>query len=205
MTTAAQHFNTPEKLTQAISERTTRRQHSALAIGSVIALTVANNVLNTSYEASGHPVGYAEGQLAFSGDTIKGYYATMADLGTLGTYVTTQLIDFAFIAATIAIGVFLATRIARALTGSRLRAAAAAAAVLFIVGGAFDVIENLISFVMLADSAGFPDALALPYSAAAALKFAAIGTAAALTFISTLWVAAQKTRSTLDSSDAAVL
>lgn len=145
------------------------------------ALAVSNNVLNSSYEASGHPVGYAEGQLAFSGSTIKGYSAHMTGLGTLDTYVATQLIDFAFIASMVAIGVFVATGIARGLSGTRAASAASLAGVLFIVGSGFDAVENLISFVMLTDPSGFPDAIALPYSLAAALRFLAIVPAVILT------------------------
>jgi hypothetical protein len=38
----------------------------------------------------------------------------------------------------------------------------------------FDAVENLISFVMLADPDGFADVLVLPYSTAAVIKFVCI-------------------------------
>ena len=184
--------NPAHRITNAITTRTTTRQHTALAGASVASLAIANGILNASYEASNHPVSYAEGQLAFNGDTIKGYYAHMSELGTLDTYVTTQLIDFGFIAAMICIGLFFATRIARMLTGTRAASAAAWASTLFVVGASFDAIENLISFVMLANPTGFADAIALPYSTMAALKFLAIAAAAFLTLGAGAAAAARK-------------
>ena len=181
-------------LTNAVSTRTSRTQHTALAVGSIAALGLANSILNSSYEASGHPVSYAEGQLAFNGETIKGYYAHMTNLGTLDTYVTTQLIDFGFIAAMVAIGVFLATRMARTLKGSRLAGLVSFAAILFVIGAGFDTIENLISFVMLANPESFADIIALPYSTAAALKFAAIVPAVCITAAALIVAAARQLR-----------
>lgn len=178
--TIARTTSIPTRLCEAVATRTSRTQHTALAVGSVVALGATNTALDASYASSRHPVSYAEGQLAFDGATIKGYYAHMTELGTLDTYVATQLIDFGFIASVAAVGVFLATRIARAHGTGRAAMAAAVAAILLLTGAALDALENAISFVMLADPTGFPDLLAIPYSSAAALKFLCITAGMAL-------------------------
>ncbi len=166
----------PTRLADAVIDRTSTAKHAIVAGGALFALGISNAVLTSSYEASNHPVGYAEGQLAFDGATIQGYYAHMSSLDTLDTYVATQLIDFGFIAAVAAVGTFCATLIARGFgRGSLGRWAASFAGLLLIVGAGFDTLENLISFVMLADIDGFARWIAIPYSSAAAVKFTAIG------------------------------
>jgi len=152
------------------------RRHGLLVAGSVVVLGVVNAVLNASYAASGHPVSYAEGQTTFSGSEIKGFYAVMEDGGTLGRYWQTQFIDFGFIAMMIVVGGAVGLLLARlGHPGSVAARLGRLAAVVIPLGAAFDVVENLISFVMLADPQGFPEWLAVPYSAAAVVKFGLIG------------------------------
>lgn len=139
--------------------------------------------LDASYAASMHPVDYATGQLAFDARLIEGYYAHMAEAGTLGVYWQTQLIDFGIIAAMMAVALMFGTLAARlggqGSWGWRLGLAAAG---LGIAGASFDVLENLLSFAMLARPEAIPQALALAYSSAAAAKFALLTAAmAALT------------------------
>ncbi len=131
--------------------------------------------LDASYAASNHPVDYATGQMAFSADVTKGYYAHMEALGTLDVYRTTQLIDFGFIAGMMALAFFLSTFVGRfAADGSWARKAAIFAGCAVIAGAVCDVAENLISFVMLADPLEFTNWIALPYSAFASVKFVLI-------------------------------
>ena len=129
--------------------------------------------LDASYAASGHPVDYATGQLTFDARTIEGYYAVMIEAGTLDIYVRTQIIDFGFIACMMALSLLLGTLVARlggrGSLGWRL---GIGAAVLGVAGASFDVVENLLSFAMLARPQDIPQALALAYSSAAAAKFA---------------------------------
>lgn len=133
--------------------------------------------LDSSYAASGHPVDYATGQLAFDAAMVESYYAKMGQAGTLPLYLQTQIIDFGFIAAVIAVSALLGTLAARlggqinrlGVWGWRL---GLAAAMLGMAGAVFDVMENLASFVMLARAQAIPQPLALIYSAAAATKFA---------------------------------
>lgn len=160
---------------QRLSELSVR-QHGLLAVCAVVLLGVVNTILDASYAASNHPVAYAEGQTTFSGSEIKGFYAVMEEAGTLNRYWQTQFIDFGFIVMVIIVGLvlgFLFVRLNR--SGSVPARLGRAAALLLPLGAIFDVIENLISFVLLADSQGFPDWLAIPYSAAAVGKFLLIG------------------------------
>lgn len=153
--------------------RLSMRQHIAAVIGSFIALGVVNSILNASFEASNHPVSYAEGQTTFSGDEVKGYYAVMEEAETLSIYVRTQLIDFGFIAAMALFGICLGTLLARAnAEGSIGRRAGRLSANAIVVGSLFDVAENLVSFVMLAQPQTFPGWMAIAYSSFAVAKFA---------------------------------
>ena len=133
--------------------------------------------LDASYAASGHPVDYATGQLAFDARLIEGYYAHMIEAGTLDVYWQTQFIDFGFIAAVTALAVLLGTLAAR--FGGRINRLGVwgwnlglAAAILGVSGAAFDALENLLSFFMLANPQAIPQPLALAYSTSAAVKFA---------------------------------
>lgn len=138
--------------------------------------------LDASYAASGHPVDYATGQLAFDAQMIESYYARMIEAGTLPVYVQTQFLDFGFIAAVVAVSLLFGTLMAR--LGARINRlgvwgwwAGLTAALLGVAGASFDVLENLLSFVMLDRPQAIPQPLALAYSAAAAAKFALLTTA----------------------------
>ena len=149
--------------------------HAGAVLAAFGAFQWVKGKLDASYAASNHPVDYATGQTAFSVDVTKSYYAHMEALGTLDIYRTTQLIDFGFIAGMIAFAFFLSTFVGRfADQGSWARKAAVFAGCAAITGAMFDVVENLISFVMLADAEGFSQGVALAYSGAASLKFALI-------------------------------
>ena len=149
--------------------------HAAATVATVAAFEWTRGWHEASYAASRHPVDFATGQTAFSGEKIKTYFAHMQKAGTLDVYWTTQVIDYGFILAIAGMGLFVCTFVARFSRGGswgrRLGLLAGAAVVL---GAACDAIENVWSFVMLADPAGFADWLAVPYSAFASLKFAAI-------------------------------
>lgn len=152
------------------------RRHGLLAAGSFLGLGVANGVLGASYAASKHPVSYAEGQTTFNGSEVKGFYAAMEETGTLGQYWQTQFIDFGFIAMLMITGVTVGLLLARlGAPGSIVSGLGRLVAVAVPAGALFDVIENLISFVMLADPQGFPSWLAIPYSSAAVAKFGLVG------------------------------
>ena len=147
--------------------------------------------LDALYAVSRHPVDYATGQTTFDGIRIKEFYAHMQAEGTLGIYVQTQLFDFLFIACVALLGLTLGTLTARlGRPGSLARRAGIAAAISAMGGAAMDAAENLVSFVMLADPAGFPNWLALPYSGFAVAKFALMTLAMALVLITLILAAA---------------
>lgn len=149
--------------------------HGAMAVVSLGWFQWTKGLLDASYAASGHPVDYMTGQTSFSGEVIKGYYAAMSQAGTLDVYVTTQMIDFAFILGFVGIGLLICTLIARLGRADSIARKAGLFAGAFIVLGALcDMIENAWSFVMLANPSGFADWLALPYSSFAVLKFGCI-------------------------------
>ena len=149
--------------------------HAVCAVATVFGFQWVKGKLDASYAASNHPVDYATGQTSFSGETIKGYYATMQEAGTLDVYWQTQFIDFGFILAIACMGLFVATLVARLgrpnSWARRLGLFAGAAALL---GALCDAIENGWSFVMLSNPTDFADWLAFPYSAFASAKFAMI-------------------------------
>ena len=162
--------------------------HATSLVASAGLFVWVKGQLDASYAASRHPVDYATGQTSFSAEAIKGWYQSMTDTGTLDVYMTTQLIDFGFIAALMLLGLFGGLLLSKLSRPSSLASKAGRfAATVIPVGGLFDALENLISFVMLADPTGFADWIALPYSAAASVKFACItaGMVAALFSIAT--------------------
>ncbi|OUD09973.1 hypothetical protein BVC71_00155 [Marivivens niveibacter] len=154
--------------------------HVVLTVGSFFVFGFCNAQLTQSYVSSQFPVHYAVGQTAFDGDLIKGYYAHMQDQGTLGVYLRTQFIDFVFIASMVTFGVLLSTLVARiGVTNGRGQKIAYIARVSIIAGGALDVAENLMSFLMLSNATGFPNWIAIIYSSFAAMKFGCITVAMA--------------------------
>jgi len=166
------HFFASNNPTAIPEDRLSRRAHGIAAMAAFVALGASNAVLNRLYEASGHPVDYATGQTSFSASQIKSWYATMEAGGTLDTYVATQLFDYVFILAVFAVGALGATFLARVTGSARGRGSSLGAAALIGTGAALDAVENLISFVMLANPQGFPDWIAVPSSAFAVAKFA---------------------------------
>ena len=150
--------------------------HFGLALLAWGGQQLALSWVNGSYERSRHPVDFMTGQTAFDAAAVKGWYAAMIEAGTFDIYFRTQLIDFVFIASMLVFGYVAGTFVARlALPGGWAAKIGMAAAFLIPLGAGFDAIENLISFVMIADPVEFAAWIALPYSGFAVAKFGAIG------------------------------
>lgn len=133
----------------------------------------ASSWLNASHTASQFPVPYHVAQLSFDAQQLRGWYAFLIERGTLDRYWQTQYIDFAFIATVLVLHVSVLLLASRLFApGSSGRRWMVGAAVLSAVAPMADAVENLVSFLMLADAAGFPDVLAWIYSSLAAVKFA---------------------------------
>ena len=136
-----------------------------LAIGGYVAVEI-------SFAKTNYPVSLLEGQLAFSGTTIKSHYATLLAQGSFDRFVLTQVIDFAWIVGLMLTLFFAHVAIARGQpAGSTWRQLALRLAVLAPLIAASDALENVVSFVMLADPEEFPDWLAVLYSGLAAIKW----------------------------------
>lgn len=168
------------KRLQGIIGRYSLTAHLWVTGVAILGLILAQALVDARYVASGHPVDHATGQLAFDADRIEGYYKVMQEAGTLDDYLQAQILDFVLIAMIVAVSVSLGALAARLNApgwGQRLGIWAAVAGVL----GAFcDVLENLVSFVMLARPETIPQMVALTYSSFAAMKFAMLIVAIAL-------------------------
>lgn len=155
--------------------------HATLTGISFVAFQGTRLFLDMLYAASGHPVDFATGQLAFDGEVTFGYYEAMRRAGTFDIYVKTQLFDFAFIASVICFGICFGTLLARM---GKPRSATfmlgVGAAFFATTGATFDAIENLMSFVLMQFEVTIPGLLALIYSGFAALKFISLTIAMAL-------------------------
>ena len=128
--------------------------------------------LNGLYAQTLFPVSFMEGQTAFHGPTIKGYYAFLLEKGTFGQYYFVQIVDYLFMMTVFASNALLCIAVYRSMPEVRgLKAIA-----LFMVftapqAATFDALENAVSFIMLADPTQFADWLAYPYSSFAVAKF----------------------------------
>lgn len=159
--------------------------HVLLTLVAFGAFRATNIVLDQMYARSQFPVPYQEGQTEFSGELIKSYYQVMIDAGTLNIYWQTQLFDYLFMAAMFLWGITMPLLVRRLYTkGSWPYRLASFAALSIPFGAAMDAVENLISFVMLAQPLTFPDWLAPIYSSFAAAKFAGIGSGYIAVFVS---------------------
>lgn len=144
----------------------------AATVASVILQNVAQAILNSFYARSGYPVPYYVGQTSFSATKLESWYGAMDAAGTLGIYWQTQFVDFAFIAATALLHFFALVLVARLLPDGRWRRLGLAFVVVGLLAPAFDALENLVSFIALANPAEVNPVVAVVYSTFAVLKFA---------------------------------
>lgn len=147
-----------------------------LALIAFVVSRVTQMWLDGHYARSKFPVSFFEGQTAFDGPTIKGYYAQLQEMGTFDIYVFVQRIDYLFM-LTVMVSLFLLGAAALRTIPSQWRKGwvlklALLAMWITPMAAAMDAMENLVSFVMLANPAEFADWLAYPYSGFAVGKFA---------------------------------
>ena len=159
-----------------VAARLSALQWWCLAIPLLIIRQLTQNWLDNLYTLSQFPVPFFVGQTTFDAAELKGYYAVLSELGTFERYVWVQIADYAFM-VTVFISFFaLMAAVYRSLPQQpRLQAFARAMLVIAPLAAVFDALENGISFVMLADPAGFADWLVYPYSSLAVIKFAIFG------------------------------
>jgi len=129
--------------------------------------------LEKSYLLSKFPVPYFEQQASFDAIKMKEWYAYMLKEETFGIYFYTQIIDFVFIVTVILAGYTLWYFMANLHPkNSSFRNWGQKFAYALPLAGAFDILENLVSFFMIANPENFADFLVLPYSTFAVIKFA---------------------------------
>lgn len=146
--------------------------HSVLVALALALMMGVNGELQNRYDATGYPVTFFEGQTTFSGTAVKGHWAELAQLGTLEAFAQVQQFDFIFMACVAAFGVLGGLLIMRLTSGRLGRTIGCTTVAAAITGALSDALENVVSFVMLADPTGFADALAIVHSGFAVLKFA---------------------------------
>ena len=163
----------------SIIQRINGRRLALLIVMSFGLMIGGLSIATVAFEQARFPGSLFTAQLAFDADLIRTQYATLIANGTMSTYITAQILDYLFIIGLGAFGYFLHVAIARAHSeGSTWHKVARVAGLLVVTSASFDAIENIASFMMLADPTGFAPWLAPLYSSLATAKWsiAAIGT-----------------------------
>lgn len=133
----------------------------------------ASSTLTASYIASQFPVPYYVAQLSFNPDQLKIWYATLQQLGTFDVYLQTQHIDSLFILSVLILHCLALVLVSRLFpAGSKGRKIMVACALISAIAPISDQLENVVSYIMLANPSNFADNLAYIYSSFAATKFA---------------------------------
>ncbi|GGJ57289.1 hypothetical protein [Deinococcus roseus] len=146
-----------------------------LALWTLIALvfnTLCNQVLTYSYTLSQFPVPYFVGQLSFSAAKLTGYFQVLLEKHTLPLFWLTQYVDFFFILSVFLLHYCLTLLPYKAFQNSaKLKTLSLMMMGIALAAPFFDVMENLVSFVLLQNPQHLSEPLALVYSSFSALKF----------------------------------
>lgn len=133
----------------------------------------ASKTLTASYIASKFPVPYFVAQLSFNPEQLKAWYSSLIELGTFDVYLRTQHIDSLFILSVLMLHGFALVLISRMFAANtKGRKIMVICALISAIAPIADQLENLVSYVMLANPRDFADSLAYIYSSFAAIKFA---------------------------------
>jgi hypothetical protein len=140
--------------------------------------------LDGLYVQSQFPVSFFVGQTTFDAAELKSYYAVLLERGTLTKYFWVQIADYVFM-ATVFISFFaLMAAVYRSLPQIHgLKVIGWAMVFIAPMAAVFDALENLVSFLFIANPQDFADWLVQPYSMFAVIKFALFG-------IAYLWISA---------------
>lgn len=132
----------------------------------------ASSALTASYAASKFPVPYYVAQLSFSAEKLKTWYSTLMNSGTFDVYLQTQHQDSLFILSVLLLHPLVLVLISRLfLIDSKARKFMVCCALASAIAPISDQLENLVSYIMLANPQHFADGLAYIYSSFAAIKF----------------------------------
>ncbi len=143
-----------------------------IALASLISYFLSSYFLEVSYKQSKFPVPYFVQQTSFNAKNIKTWYAFMIQKGTFEIYFKTQIIDFVFIATVILAGftiwAFLVNLFKKETFFYKWGHIFAFS---LPFAGFFDILENVVSFIMIAKPDNFLNILVIPYSLFASIKF----------------------------------
>lgn len=146
-----------------------------LLIGSLISIASyfsTSYILEGLYYKSRFSVSYFEAQTSFNSSKLKEWYQELLDFGTMNIYFQTQYFDFVFIATVIIMGFFVWMLFGSQLSkDSWLFKKRYYLSIFLPLAGLFDILENIVSFFMLANPLSFNDNLVYAYSGFASLKF----------------------------------
>ena len=155
-----------------LQSKLTGFQLAAITLVALMGNVWATRLLDTAYAASRFPVPYWQAQLSFDHLKLKGWYEFLIKHQTFDLYIHTQLVDFIFIVSVLILHTAALLALSRAVpASSNARRALIWAALISAIAPLADAVENGISFIMLANPAGFEPILAMAYSCAAAIKF----------------------------------
>lgn len=133
----------------------------------------ASTTLTASYIASKFPVPYFVAQLSFNPEQLKAWYSSLIEMGTFDVYLKTQHIDSLFILSVLMLHGFALLLISRLFAASsKGRKIMVICALISAIAPISDQLENLVSYIMLANPTDFFNGLAYIYSSFAAIKFA---------------------------------
>jgi hypothetical protein len=157
---------------KSLLEKLSKKQLGLGAIISTASYFIASYILEGLYIKSKFSVPYFEAQTSFNAGKIKEWYQELLDFGTMDVYYQTQYFDFVFIATVIAMGFFVWMFFGSLLSkNSWLYKKRYILSMFLPLAGLFDILENIISFFMLANPTTFNDGLIYLYSGFASLKF----------------------------------
>ncbi|SRR5690606_19656320 len=150
----------------------------------VVIRHLTQNWLDGLYVDSQFPVPFYIGQTTFNAEELKGYYAILVSKGTLDNYFWVQMADYLFMITVFFSFFALMTAVYRSLPNVKwLKDLAWVMVVIAPTAALFDAVENLVSFLFIANPQDFADWLVYPYSSFAVIKFA-------IFFVAYIWAIA---------------
>lgn len=157
---------------KSLLEKLSKKQLITASLISVALYFGTSYVLENLYAKSKFPVSYFEAQTSFDATKIKGWYQNLLDFGTMDIYYQTQFFDFVFIATVIIMGFTLWMLFGSLIAKKSWQYKNRYYLSLFLpIAGLFDILENVVSFFMLANPTSFNINLVYIYSGFASLKF----------------------------------
>ena len=156
-----------------LTKHLTPLQWWGIAVVLVVVRQITQVWLDGLYVDSQFPVPFYIGQTTFNAEELKGYYAVLISKGTLDKYFWVQIADYLFMVTVFGSFFALMTAVYRSLPNVKwLKNLAWAMIFIAPTAALFDALENLVSFLFIANPQGFADWLVYPYSSFAVIKFA---------------------------------